>query len=462
MTDAFPIGQQLSSAGRLVALLRKVKQTVGGGSQHGQVGRAALTAFAIRVVSAGVAYLSQVIMARWMGSFDYGVFVWVWVWVLILGGLSSLGLQVAAIRFVPEYLERSEMALLRGTLLVFRAIPVAVSTGVMALSIVGLYVLGDRIDSRYLLPLYLALTCLPLYALTDVQDGIGRGRSWIGLGLIPPYVLRPLLILLGMAAARLLGLPMTATTAAGSAVVATWLTGIVQLGLMERKLARELSPGPREIQVRMWLATSLPICFISACELVLQNVDVLVLTRYVDASLVGVYFAALKTISLISFVNYAVGSAFASRLSALKARGDHAGLEKAVRLGATWSFWPSLAGAAVLLLLGKPLLAMFGAEFTSGYPTMFLLAVGFLVRSVVGPAEFVLRMLGEQNMCAVVLGVTALVDMTLCVMLVPQAGPFGAAAANAISMSLAALLFYNVARRRLGIDVSAFGRLRGA
>ena len=75
------------------------------GSERSRTGRAALAAFAIRVASAGVAYLSQVLLARWMGSFEYGIFVFVWVWVLILGGLSTLGLGIVLIRYVPEYRE---------------------------------------------------------------------------------------------------------------------------------------------------------------------------------------------------------------------------------------------------------------------------------------------------------------------------------------------------------------------
>ena len=80
----------------------------------GIVGQAALAAFAIRVLSAAIAYLSQVVLARWMGSTEYGIFVWVWVWVLILGGLSSLGLQLSVIRYVPQYLALQQMDLLAG------------------------------------------------------------------------------------------------------------------------------------------------------------------------------------------------------------------------------------------------------------------------------------------------------------------------------------------------------------
>ena len=44
------------------------------------------------------------------------------------------------------------------------------------------------------------------------------------------------------------------------------------------------------------------------------------------------------------------------------------------------------AVSAIILALGKPLLALFGTSFEQGYPVMFILAVGMLSRPAVGPA----------------------------------------------------------------------------
>ena len=425
------------------------------------VGIAALTAFAIRVLSAAIAYLTQVVLARWMGSSEYGIFVWVWVWVLILGGLSSLGMQLSIIRFVPQYRALGQNDLLAGVLRAGRAIPVAVASLVMALAIAGVWAFGAAIAPAYRLPLALAMLCLPFYALTDVHDGIGRSRAWIGLGLLPPYVLRPLLILAGMVVAYAAGQPMLAGTAAVAALFATVATGLVQWFLIQRRLSAEFDLAQPVYAVREWLRTSLPICFVSGCELVLQNLDVLVLTRYADPASVGIYFAALKSIGLIAFVNYAVGSAISGRLSELTARGDAAGMRMVVQKGAVWTFMPSLLGAVALLAVGKPLLSLFGAEFTTGYPLMVILAFGLVIRSAVGPAESVLRMVGHQKLCAVVLFISAVIDVVLSLALVPPFGVLGAALANAGAMTVSALLFYVLARRRLGFDVSALSAIMG-
>lgn len=452
-------GGMATAAGKaLRQTVAGLKASIGGKDERGRTQRAALTAFGIRMMSAGIAYLSQVVLARWMGSFEYGVFVFVWVWVLVLGGLSSLGLGIASIRFVPEHRERGELALLRGLLLQSRLIALGVSSAVMLLGLLGVYLLGDWIDSHYVLPAYLALICLPLYSLTDVQDGIGRAHSWIPLALVPPYVLRPLLILVAMVVVHGYGLPMEATTATGCAILATWAAGVIQLAFLQRHLTETIEPGPRAYATRIWLMTALPIFLVSLFELVLQNADVLVLSHYVSPSEVGVYFAALKTISLIAFVHYAVGSAVAGQLSMLNARGDSDGLRAVIRDAARWTFWPSLAGALLLLATGRAFLSLFGPEFVAGYPAMFVLVVGLLIRASMGPAEYVLRMLGQQTGCAVVFGISAVFNIALNVLLIPAYGLLGAAAASSASLASASIAFYMLARRRLGVNISIWGR----
>ena len=78
------------------------------------VQRLAGTMFLIRVVSALLAYGSQVLFARWMGTFEFGIYVYVWTWVLLIGQSLDLGLATAAQRFIPEYRERRHFDRLRG------------------------------------------------------------------------------------------------------------------------------------------------------------------------------------------------------------------------------------------------------------------------------------------------------------------------------------------------------------
>ena len=82
-----------------------------------------------------------------------------------------------------------------------------------------------------------------------------------------------------------------------------------------------------------------------------------------------------------------------------------------------------------------------------------------MARASMGPAEFLLNMLGEQNLCATVLTVTAVLNIALNFALVPSFGMIGAATATSLSITFAAAMNYLVARRRLEIDIAIWSNL---
>ncbi|HEU0061724.1 MAG TPA: hypothetical protein VFR19_17710 [Hyphomicrobiaceae bacterium] len=272
----------------------------------------------------------------------------VWTWVLMLGGLSNLGLSTAVLRLLPLHRERNEHAALRGLLLGGRLLVLSVASAIALAGLALLWCLGERVATPYAVPAYLGLICIPIVTLTDLQDGVARARGLTALGLLPPYVLRPLLLIAGLGAAHLYSLPVNARFAIAAAILASLGAAIVQTLLLRHRLQRELAPGPRRYAIALWFKTALPFWLIVACDLTLQNADVLVISSYLGPAEVGMYFAAAKTMSLVLFIPYAVASAMANRIAALDARGEEAGLRAAVADAANWIFWPSLlAGAAI-------------------------------------------------------------------------------------------------------------------
>ena len=97
-------------------VITRLRSLLGGSSEASVTRRLAGTIFIIRVISAALAYLSQILLARWMGGSDYGVYVYVWTWVLLLGSMMDFGISASAQKIIPEYRTRGEHALLRGFL----------------------------------------------------------------------------------------------------------------------------------------------------------------------------------------------------------------------------------------------------------------------------------------------------------------------------------------------------------
>ncbi|MDO9127068.1 MAG: oligosaccharide flippase family protein, partial [Parvibaculum sp.] len=86
--------------------LRRIGEAISsrlGDAHLAGVVRGAAFVMGIRVAGAAIALLSQVLLARWMGAFEYGIFAYVWVWVVILGIVVPMGFGTSVLRFVPEY-----------------------------------------------------------------------------------------------------------------------------------------------------------------------------------------------------------------------------------------------------------------------------------------------------------------------------------------------------------------------
>lgn len=442
----------------LAARLKARLAALGGSGEASLTRRLAGTIFLIRVLSAGLAYLSQILLARWMGGSDYGTYVYVWTWVLLLGSMLDVGIASSAQKIIPDYRTSGQQALLRGFLSGGRWLTLATSTAA-ALLLAGLVaLLSPWIDAGERMPLYIGCLTLPAFVVANTQDGIARSHDWMTLGLMPQFIIRQTLIIGFTAGAVVLGLDLGATAAMAASAAAVWLAMLGQMLVLNDRLRLHIEPGPKQYDLRGWLAISLPILLVESFYLLLSYTDVLVLQQFRSSEEVGIYFAVVKTLALVSFIHYAMSATTAHRFAEYHALGDKVRLSAYVAHAIKWTFWPSLAATLVLLALGKPLLFLFGAQFTAGYDIMFIAAIGLVVRAAIGPVERLLNMLGQQRACAMAYAAAFVMNLVLCILLVPQFGGHGAAAATSLSLAFETVLLFRIVKQRLGLHVLAFGK----
>lgn len=442
-------------AQRVMPLLGKIDTLLFSTDERGQAGRMSLFAFAVRIVSAAIAFVSQVLLARWMGSFEYGIYVLVWLTMVIAGSLSCFGFHTSVIRFIPEYREKGMLAELRGVLVASRLFVLVASTAIAAIGAAGVWLFAGRIESYYVVPFFLGMCCLPMIALSDVLQGLARANSWGFTALVPAYITRPVLILAFLAIAHALDYAPTAENAVIASIMACYVTTIGQLIRVTASVKKSIPTGPSTVRLGYWLKISLPIFLVESFFFLLTNADVLMVGAYMEPDHVAVYFATVKTLALVHFVYFAVKAGVAQRYAQFS-HGEPEKLADFARETVSWTFWPSLAMGLMVLVLGKPLLILFGPEFDAGYPLLFLLVAAVVARSAVGPCESLLTMSGNQNICALVFAATLALNISLNVALIPKLGLWGAAISTSVSMVFEASVLSFTVWRKLGIAMLVF------
>jgi O-antigen/teichoic acid export membrane protein len=444
----------------LRSVARQIRAAVtgaGGRSSIGITGRFASLAYVFRIANAGIAFLTQIALARWMGAHEFGIYIYVWTWVILLGAVTTVGLASSSQRFVPAYTERGDLDRLRGFLVggPWLAFALATATSVVAL---GVLLLGRAAVEPWLfVPLLLGVGCLPLFVLTEVNEGIARAYDWPTLALGPAYLVRPLLLLAFLAGLHLAGFEVGAVSALSAAVASTWVTALLQSLALARRLKRRVEPGGRLYAPGEWLRYSFPQFLVEGFYLLLTYCDVLILQRFVPPGDVAIYYAATKISSLVAFIFFSVAAAAAHRFTQFHVSGRHEDLAAFFRLMLKWTFLPSLAMAGVLVICGRPLLELFGEGFAAGYPALVILLVGLMARASVGPAEKLMTMLGQQSVCALVYALAFLANIGLNLLMVPHLGLTGAAVATSSALVLESILLFLLAKRRLGVHVFIWG-----
>lgn len=251
-----------------------------------------------------------------------------------------------------------------------------------------------------------------------------------------------------------------------SALLLTFSLGIllillfIQLLFLSRFFPKEIKHVSSAIKLRHWLAVSLPLLFLDASSVILNQTDTLLIGAILGTKFVGIYNAAFQTASVVGIVLVAVNSIAASEFSSLYAQGDISGIQRLTSTIAKWIFLPALLVASSLILFAAPVLNLFGSEFVTGKWAMIALVLGQLVNVGSGSVGYLLIMTGHQNQCAQVIGICALINIVLNFIAIPPLGILGAGLATGLSMAVWNIWLNTLVVKHLGVNPSIVAALR--
>jgi O-antigen/teichoic acid export membrane protein len=181
------------------------------------------------------------------------------------------------------------------------------------------------------------------------------------------------------------------------------------------------------------------------------NADTLLVGALIGPLELGIYTAAMRTATLVSFVLTITNVVAQPNLSAMHAWQEREELENFFGAATRLTFILSVTAAALLCIAGPFVLRLFGPAFTVGYPSLLILLAGHVSAARFGPVTSLLVMTGHQRTAAWIQGASTILSALLLIALITPFGVIGAATAVAFSAFATQLAFFYVARRRLGV-----------
>jgi O-antigen/teichoic acid export membrane protein len=150
---------------------------------YSTIARGAAAALAIQILNIGISYTVNVLLARWMGISDYGIFQYASTICFVLAFVAGFGVSGAVLRFIPEYTVKQDWQHLRGILQSSWIQTLVVSVIISGCSTIWLLWQNTLFEVKNLMSLLLGIWGVPLLALFRLQQDIARALRKIILAL---------------------------------------------------------------------------------------------------------------------------------------------------------------------------------------------------------------------------------------------------------------------------------------
>jgi O-antigen/teichoic acid export membrane protein len=423
----------------------------------GVLARGSLGSLTIRLAATGFVFAMHVLLARLLGVGSYGYYIYAITWVHVLSRLSTGGMDAAGARFAAEYSAQQRPDVLHAFLRFSAKLALAFSIFVALAMTIAVLALGDRLDEELAITFWAGAALLPLIALMEVRSGALRGLKRVVLARTPDP-LRPVLVSLGVVVILVLA---RERLDAPVVMVLNILSTLAALAVVELVLTREVQPLPKRTHVhgpkREWVTVGSQLLLVSGFVLLLGQTDTLMLGAMRGTREAGIYAVASRLAVFTSFMLGAVNAIIAPQIAELHATGRRRELQRVLTLGARVSFGFALPVALVLWIAGVHVLGVFGSSFREGVPALVVLVAAQVVNCGAGAVGSLMTMTGLQLRAAWVFGASALFNIALNGLLIPQLGLMGAALATATTMVGWNVLLVVVAYRHRRLDPTILG-----
>lgn len=415
----------------------------------------------IKVATAGLTYITYVVLSRTMTESEYGHFAFGLALATVLAILAGMGQSTAILRLWPQLRAQGEEAHADAVVAAGSAITIGASLIVAGLLCVVAVFSIPFLPPRETINHFIgaAFLILPM-ALAEYNSSVLRAQGSLWTALVPRDIIWRLALPLAVIALFAMGivlsgpdaLTLSAALLIGALILQMWIG-------LRRRYAVMPAITPVRPHWQRWGSLSKWLLLGALIETFTLNADVILVGLMLDLESSGLYFNAFRTAGLMTLFTFAIELVIAPMV----AEHYHAGAMRKAQAITALCAWAGFAFSLLIFGLflgfGDFILSLFGPAYAEATLVLVLLAFGLLFDAATGPSKIVMMMTGHERAYVALFGTIMGLGFLIQIAVIPVWGIVGAAAVNMGARIIAQVAIALWCRYRIGLDTSLLGAL---
>jgi O-antigen/teichoic acid export membrane protein len=398
--------------------------------------------FAGSLFEYAVRFATGIVLARFLGSEQYGLYSLALTAAAIASGLALFGLPSALVRYVALFTGRQDEKALWGVL----QLGIGLTTVVSIFSGIGLYLLANPIAETMfhepkLVPLLRLISLIvPFLTLGITISAATRGFSKMQYTVIAQNILQPSMKLVLFVVVVVVTGGLNAAQALNLNIVVAIIVTVMLLFFLDNLFSLRRSLRTAVYDHKGMLKYSLPLYLSYLLQTFRSNVQTVLLGALNTVATVGIFTVASQINLIGNMFHQSIVTASMPIVSELFGGGKREQMGRFYQTMTKWTFTLNLPMLLIVLLFPVPILSIFGQDYVEGAVALTILAWANLVDAGTGICGVVLDMSGNTSL-NLLNSILLFVSITgLNVLLIPQWGLIGAAVAGLAATSIINLL----------------------
>lgn len=369
-----------------------------------------------------------VVLGRLYGPEITGMYLVSWSAIDIISKISILGLDRSLIAEGASALNKDELYFYRK---IAQALKIAsfTSTTVFLVSILFAPVIATEFLKNTELTNSIRIMSLGLFFWTFSAVTIAASRSVriMKYEILVKSVSEPVIMLLSSITLYYSGLGITAL--AVSFVISTLIGMISSVYLFSRKFSISKTLFYMRQSTSEWknlFKKSFPTGIYDMLNLLLQRIDLFILTGFTSAATAGIYGIAAEIAYSVKKIRQSFDPIFIPVASELLEKNDKTELSSHYKTVTRWIFSMDTLLLSLFFLAGNRIIQIFGPEFTPGYTAMVILTISILINGTFGLGELFILIKNPWINILNTLG-SIVVNIVSALIFIPKYGMNGAA-----------------------------------